>query len=90
MLQFLYIISQIFYIKEACGYAKERIEKMDKCLKYQNNGYFDARLEKKRRKDSTYFLTFVSKFKREKIPSCIVEVGLTTINIHLILYTCTS
>jgi hypothetical protein len=29
-------------MKEACGYAKERIEKMDKCPKYQNNGYFDA------------------------------------------------
>jgi hypothetical protein len=27
MLQFICIISQIFYMKEACGYAKERIEK---------------------------------------------------------------
>jgi hypothetical protein len=42
---------------------------MDKCLKYQNNGYFDAylekRREKKRIKDNPCFLAFVSKFKRE-------------------------
>jgi hypothetical protein len=37
-------------MKEACGYAKEIIEKMDKCPKYQNNGYFDASLEKKEEK----------------------------------------
>jgi hypothetical protein len=40
-------------MKEACGYAKERIEKMDKCPKYQNNGYFDVRLknEEKRKEE---------------------------------------
>jgi len=27
---------------------KERIEKMDKCPNYQNNGYLDARLKKVR------------------------------------------
>jgi hypothetical protein len=37
-------------MKEACGYEKERIEKMDKCPKYQNNGYFDARLKKKKKR----------------------------------------
>jgi hypothetical protein len=34
-------------MKEACGYAKE---KMDKCPKYQNNGYFDACLKEKNKK----------------------------------------
>jgi hypothetical protein len=81
-------------MKEACGYAKEIIEKIDKCPKYQNNGYFDALLEKRREKKrikySPCFLTFVSKFKREKILRIIVELGLATINIHLIPYTCTS
>jgi hypothetical protein len=33
---------------------------------------------------------FVSKFKREKIQRSILELGLATINIHLIQYTCTS
>jgi hypothetical protein len=37
-------------MKEACGYAKERIEKMEKCLKYQNNGYFDAYLKKEEKR----------------------------------------
>jgi hypothetical protein len=81
-------------MKEACSYTKERIEKMDKCPKYQNNGYFDVRLEKrrekKRRTNSPRFLTFVSKFNREKISRSLVELGLATINIHLISYTCTS
>jgi hypothetical protein len=36
--------------KGTCGYAKERIEKKDKCPKYQNNGYFDARLKKEEEK----------------------------------------
>jgi hypothetical protein len=73
--------------------CKRKNKKIDKCPKYQNNGYFDARLEKKeekRIKDSLCFLTFVSKFKREKVPRSIVELGLAAINIHLILYTCTS
>jgi hypothetical protein len=30
---------------------KKELKKMDKCLKYQNNGYFDARLKKRRRKE---------------------------------------
>jgi hypothetical protein len=42
-------------MKEACGFAKERIlsikkKKMDKCTKYQNNGYFDARLKERNKK----------------------------------------
>jgi hypothetical protein len=37
-------------MKEACGYAKERIEKMDKCPKYQNNRYFDACLKKEEKR----------------------------------------
>jgi hypothetical protein len=58
MLQVLITISQKFSCrKEACGYAKvihkkrekrKSIEKMDKCLNYQNNGYLDARLKKKK------------------------------------------
>jgi hypothetical protein len=43
-----------------------------------------------RRKDSPCSLTFISKFKREMLLKSIVELGLATINIHLIPYTCTS
>jgi hypothetical protein len=53
--------------KGTCSYAKERIEKMDKCPKYQNNGYFDACLKKKKKKrqekDSSCFLAIIFKFK---------------------------
>jgi hypothetical protein len=31
-------------------YKRKNIKKMDKCSKYQNNGYFDARLKKKKKK----------------------------------------
>jgi hypothetical protein len=45
---------------------KKELKKMDKCSKYQNNGYFDARLKKKKKreeKDSPCFLAIISKFK---------------------------
>jgi hypothetical protein len=80
-------------MKEACGYAKESI-KNRQVSEVSKQWVLDARLkkrrEKKRIKHSPCFLTFVSKFKREKIPRSIVELGLATINIHLIPYTCTS
>jgi hypothetical protein len=66
---FVVISPKIFCMrKETCGYVKERIEKkMDKCLKYQTNGYFDSRLKKKKKKreekDSPCFLAIISKFK---------------------------
>jgi hypothetical protein len=43
-----------------------------------------------RKKDSPCSLTFISKFKREMLLRRIVELGLATINIPLILYTYTS
>jgi hypothetical protein len=70
---------------------KNIIKKIDKCLKFQNNGYFDARLkERNKKKDSPCSLTFISKFKREMLLRSIVELGLATINVHLIPYTYTS
>jgi hypothetical protein len=35
--------------KEKEKRKKGRIEKMDKCLNYQNNGYLDASLKKKKK-----------------------------------------
>jgi hypothetical protein len=50
-------------MKEACGYAKERIEKMDKCPKYQNNRYFDACLKKEeKRKEEKIAHVFIHLF----------------------------
>jgi hypothetical protein len=63
---------------------------MDECPNYQNNGYFDTHLKEIRRKDSPSSLIFISMFKREMLLRSIVELGLATINIHLIPYNCTS
>jgi len=57
MLQILVIISPTIAMqKEAWGYAKvihkeKREKKMDTCPNYQNNGYGDARLKKKEKRD---------------------------------------
>ena len=56
ILQVLVNISQKFYCREEAWAMQElfikkrkkRVEKMDKCLNYQNNGYLDARLKKEK------------------------------------------
>jgi len=42
---------QKLFIKIKKEKRKERIEKIDKCPSYQNNGYVDARLKKQERRN---------------------------------------
>ena len=56
MLQVLVAISQSFVAEKIHGamqklFIRKREKKMDTCPNYQNNGYGDARLKKKEKRD---------------------------------------
>jgi hypothetical protein len=47
----LYYLSNILYERSIWLCKRKNRKKIDKCPKYQNNGYFDARLEKREKEE---------------------------------------